>query len=213
MKRYFIMSMLMAVLGASVFTSCSSIEEAQPTVAERISADAGFTLALNSTVDVVVAATENQWLANSGAIQELVRKAEGRDLTAAETAQLESLIGMDLAAYTRLMTDFGNAWNGLLEKYPALADMSAAERQAIFAEAVGNNEVLLAHLAEVQEMMRACLWQDLCGLVVNIAELVGGPLLCDLIANAVPIIGPLLCNIVLDIAKDLLMGICALLPC
>ncbi|MCP4123712.1 MAG: hypothetical protein GY751_18335 [Bacteroidetes bacterium] len=213
MKKIFLMSLMLTVFGSAFFTSCCTDGDVQIMIQEELVSDNEFVNAVEATVEMVVTAVDNQWLDNADAISELARKASDSELTVAQQAQLEGLLGMTMDDYTREMTDFGNAWNVLLEKYPQLNEMSDVERQAIFADAVAGNEDLMIYLADVQSMLRACFWQDLCNLVVDLAALIGGPFLCEVIANAVPVIGPLLCNIVLDIASDLLTGLCGLIPC
>lgn len=208
-----ILSLALVLLGSNFLTSCKSEDEYQVSMKDQLVADQSFTDAAIASVDFFVTAQANQWQENASQIADLMRKAQAEGLTASDEAALEELLGMSREAYIRTLTNFGTAWNDLLVKYPALQDMDASERQALFADAVSQNEELALYLADLQEVLRACPLQDICNIVVDLAVAIGGPILCDYIANAVPIIGPLLCNIALDLATDLLRGICSALPC
>lgn len=211
------MTNMLAVLfmaSALFMTSCSTTEEIQrPTITESLTTDQSFTEVVSTTVDVVLSAMDNQWIENSADIRAILDKAEQGPLTALDKANLETLLGMSLEDYGILMEDMSNSYSTLLQRYPSLEEMAPEARQAIFASALESNPEVAAYFAGMNEAARACLAQDICNLVVDLARLIGGPLLCDVIANAVPVIGPLLCNIVIDLAVDILRGICSALPC
>lgn len=212
MKKLKSISLLLMLIGIISFSSCSKIEE-QPikVTSEILTNDVVFEDAIKSSLEVVVLAQQNNWQSNSSEIARLLELANNGDINA--ESSLEELIGMSRASYLTLMEDFATSINDLNVKYPSLQDMSQAERTALYSSAIENNESIQNYVAELKDSFRGCFIQDLCNGIVNIAALIGGPALCDVIANAVPVVGPLLCNLVLDIAKDLLFGICNALPC
>jgi hypothetical protein len=203
---------LMLFLGAMIaFTSCSKEEDAQRVTVETLTNDLVFEEAIKSSFNLVVTAQENNWQANSAAINSLMDRVNAGDVSA--DAELTSILGMTRVEFVALVEGFAVSVNDLNTKYPELEDMSDAEKNALFSAAISNNESIVGYVNEVQSALRGCALQDLCNGIVNIAALIGGPILCDIIAGAVPVIGPLLCNIVVDLAKDLLFGICNALPC
>lgn len=212
MKKIKPIVLFLMLAGVLSFTSCSKVEELpQKVTSEILTNDVVFENAIKSSLDVVVVAQQNNWQANSDEIARLLTLANNGDATA--DAQLTSLLGMNRTAYISFMEDFAVSINNLNEKYPSLVDMSSAEKTALYSAAITGNENIQIYVAQLQESFRGCFVQDLCTGIVNIAALIGGPVLCDVIANAVPIVGSLLCNLVLDIAKDLLYGVCNALPC
>jgi hypothetical protein len=212
MKKLFILSLALSVFSTTFFTSCSESAE-QVAINDMLLTDQAFTDAVLSTVDLFMTAQDNDWQSESQVIAALMRKAGSDGLSADEEAQLEDLLGMTREAYIQYLSDYGNTMNALLEKYPVLQDMNAAERQELFTDVISRHDELAAYMAEIQSALRACPLQDICNLVVDLAVIIGGPFLCDIIAGAIPIIGPLLCNIVLDLASDILTGLCDALPC
>jgi hypothetical protein len=203
---------LMLFLGAMIaFTSCSKEEDAQRVTVETLTNDLVFEEAIKSSFNLVVTAQENNWQANSVAINSLMDRVNAGDVSA--DAELTSILGMTRVEFVALVEGFAVSVNDLNTKYPELEDMSDAEKNALFSAAISNNESIVGYVNEVQSALRGCALQDLCNGIVNLAALIGGPILCDIIAGAVPVIGPLLCNIVVDLAKDLLFGICNALPC
>ncbi len=209
MKKVLMYCLVLSISTTLLFTSCSKqdvVLEAQT----EISHDEQFLDAVKSSLDIVIVAQDNNWLGNAEQISELLSKT-GNDASA--QTELESLLGMSQEAYLEQMKSFAFSINNLFESRPEMKDMTSAERQAFFADAIAQNEELAAYVSELQAGLRGCLLQDICNLVVTLAELIGGPFLCDYLANAVPVVGPILCTIILDIASDLLTGICNVLPC
>jgi len=203
---------LMLFLGAMVaVTSCSKEEDAQRVTVETLTNDAVFEEAIKASYNLVVTAQENNWQGNSEEIKRLMDLVNAGDASA--DAQLTVVLGMTRAEFTSFIEGFAVSVNNLNTKHPEFADMSEVEKNALFTAAIGNNESIVNYITEIQSALRGCLLQDLCNGIVNIAALIGGPVLCDIIAGAVPVIGPLLCNIVVNLAKDLLFAVCGALPC
>ncbi len=213
MRKFTKVMAMLCVAGMLVFTGCKTNDYQRPDTTQALITDQAFTEVVSTTVDIVLTAMDNQWIHNSAEIRAIMDKAEQGPLTALDRANLEALLGMSLEDYGVLMQGMSQSYSVLLERYPSLEEMSSEERQAVFATAIESNPEVAAYFAGLNEAARMCLAQDICNLVVDLARLIGGPLLCDVIANAVPVIGPLLCNIVLDLAEDILRGICTALPC
>ncbi|MEZ5004477.1 MAG: hypothetical protein R2730_15700 [Chitinophagales bacterium] len=206
----YLLLLMMAVASLSM-TSCSKEELAQKSMPEVLSEDIVFENAVKASLELTLLAKENNWQANAEQIKNLLDKIAAGD--AASETELTNLLGMTKEAYYSQLESFGEAIVNLNNKYPELNQMSATEKQSVYATAIAGNEALQQYVTEMQEQFRGCLVQDICTGIVTLAALIGGPFLCDAIAGAVPIIGPLLCNLVLDIAQDLLNGICMALPC
>ena len=181
------------------FTSCSKVEELPKQItSDVLASDLVFENAIKSTLEFVAVSQANNWEANGEEIYRLMNLADNGDATA--NASLTELLGMERTAYVSFIEEFAVNVNNLNEKYPSLLDMNSAEKNALYAAAITSNENIQSFVFELQETYRACLAQDICNGVVNLAALIGGPVLCDVIANAIPVVGSLVCNLVLDLS-------------
>jgi len=215
-KLLFSLLLSVSVSSMMVFNSCQKevTKVSTESLSVRMSGDEEVVEAYRATLNVFMAGVQNNWIANKPAIDALVTKVRLQTATPEELATLEEYVGMPYAMFESKMNDFATRMAHVAQKYPELENMSELERQAIFTKVAEKNPELLASALTLKASMRGqCPWQDLCNGIIDLAKLIGGPFLCDLIAGSVPIIGPLLCNIVLSIAADLLKSLCLLLPC
>lgn len=212
MKKYFFLTLL---AGMIAITGCSRVQIAPtPTLAEQLAEDGRMEFALRTTLQVYEAGMAHNWAGNRDQIDLLSVKAHAGSITTGEMNTLEGLLGMTFEEYKTLIGEFGSSWDQLLAAYPEIQNMSNSERQQLFSTVVQSNPALQLQVAGIAERVGACPLRDICNLVVTLAKLIGGPILCDLIVGAtIPIIGNILCTIVLTIASDLLTGICNALPC
>jgi hypothetical protein len=215
MRKYFFPTLLSLLAGLFVITGCSRQQIAPtPSLVEMLSEDGRMEAALRTTLNVYGAGMTNNWAGNRDQIDLLSVKAHIGSITTAELNTLEGVLGMTFEEYKTLIGDFGKSWDNLLSAYPEIQKMNNAERQALFSNVVKSNPELQVHIAGIAERVGACPLRDICNLVVTLAKLIGGPILCDVIVGAtIPIIGNILCTIALTIASDLLTGICNALPC
>lgn len=211
MKKLSTYFLLLMMVGFLSITSCTKEELAQKSITEVLSEDLVFENAIKESLDLTLVAKANDWQNNAVAIKNLLDRSSNGDASA--DIELTNLLGMTKEAYFSQLESFGDAIVKLNNKYPELNNMSATEKQVLIADAISQNENIQLYVAELQEQFRGCLVQDICTGIVSLAALIGGPILCDAIAGGIPIVGPLLCNLVLGIAQDLLNGVCMALPC
>ncbi len=210
MKRLFMFCLLLSMTGTTLFNSCTT-EEPQRLIQDELLADSEFTDAVKSSLDVVILAQENNWIENAEQIKDLVVRANDGDQLA--EAEMTSLLGMTRQEYLSHIESFAMAINDMYTKYPQIGEMSNEERQALFTDVIGQNEELQVYILQLQEELRGCFIQDLCNGIVSLAALIGGPFLCEYLAGVIPVVGPMICGIIIDVAQDLLTGLCNALPC
>ena len=97
--------------------------------------------------------------------------------------------------------------------------MNQEEMSATFGKAIkANPEIsnLVANPVLVDQTMRfaACPLQDICKLAVALVKIFAGDTVCAAIGVAtIPIIGGLICQLILTLGVAVLNGICGVLPC
>lgn len=209
MKKFILRFVFVLCASTMVLSSCGVDET--PVKVSQTPSEQIIVSEVKNVVDIAILADQSGWMANAKQINELLAASENGNATA--TAELEGVLGVTKGAYIETMTRFAVSINAIYEAEPQLANMNNAQRQDYFNKLIANNAEISGYLTQINEDLRACFLQDLCNGIVSIAALVGGPVLCDIISGAVPIIGGALCGIVIDLAKNLLTGICNGLPC
>ena len=222
MKKTFL-SLISALLVAStLFVSCKKTEDAitnNAPIEQRLSKDVVLTNA--------IAAAKDLYLKTSGGtlndpksistLQAIVAKVNNKTATAADYATAEAILGMPYDAFIKEMQNFGVALNEVNKKYPELAKMNNTELQATFAKAIELNPELknsLGNTALVNGRSVACPLRDICNLAVTLTKLFAGDAICAAISvSTIPVVGGLLCTLILNIGVGLLTGICNALPC
>jgi len=107
--------------------------------------------------------------------------------------------------------------NDLNKAFPELSEMKQAELQATLTKAIELNPELRNSLGKsivVNGRTEACPLRDICNLAVTLTKLFAGDAICVAInVTTIPVIGGLLCTLVLNIGAGLLTTICNALPC
>ncbi len=221
MKKIFLLPML-AMLSIVFLPSCNKdvAEEVkqETSLSARLAGDKVYAEVVSSAVSLYNS-TSADLLDNEAKINELkgiASKVNDKTATADDKARAEALLGVSFEEYTANLRDYGIALSALDKKYPELKNLNNDAQAAVFADAMKQNTELSALMQPqmVNGRVVACPLQDICKLAVSLTALFGGEALCTAIdVSTIPIIGGLLCRLIITLGTNILNGICMALPC
>lgn len=221
MKKLLLLPML-AMLSIVFFPSCNKdvAEEVkqETSLSARLANDKSFSDVVNSAV-ALYKSTSTDLLDNEVKINELKAiavKINNKTATAEDKVRAEALLGVSFDEYVIKLKDYGVALASLDKKFPELKNMSNDTQSSLFADAMKQNTELNALMQPqmVNGRVVACPLRDICKLAVSLAAMFGGEALCTAIdVSTIPIIGGLLCRLIITLGTNILNGICMALPC
>lgn len=210
--------LLVAVL---LTLSCSKTEVVQTdTLEERIAKDAS----LKKSIDAATELYSNlyrTYINNSdqynAELQGIIERINNKTATDADYARVEAITGTSYDEFVGGIKKFATSLAELNNQYPELSKMKASDLQTTFENAIKLNPELQGSLgvsAVVNGRVEACPLRDICNLAVALTKLFAGDPICAAIGvTTIPVVGGLLCSIVLNIGSAILVGICNALPC
>jgi hypothetical protein len=204
-----------------LFTSCKKDEvvNESSSVALRLAKDQVFLDVVNASVNLYNN-TSKELLDNKEKQNELLAiatKIQDKTATEADYKSAEAILGVKYEDFILNLKNFGTSIYALNQKYPNISKMKNDEMSKLFADAIAANPELSSSLGQsalVNGRIVACPLRDICKLAVTLAALFGGEPLCVAInVSTIPVIGGLLCQLILNIGTNILNGICMALPC
>jgi hypothetical protein len=155
--------------------------------------------------------------ANIEILKSIAARINNKTAIAADYEQIKAITGVSYDEFIGKLQTFGMALYELNKAYPELGKMKQDDMSALFGKAIQSNpEINSLVVNPIGSTLRvgACPLQDICKLAVVLAKIFGGDALCLLIGTAtIPIIGGLLCQLILSVGVAILNGICGVLPC
>lgn len=219
MKKVF-SKISIVLLSAMLFFSCSKTDvTSSETLEEKISNNASLRKAIDKAVDLYTGVSRtyinNPNLNNE--LETLATKINNKTATAADYDKVEQIVGVPYDEFIVKVRDFALALNDLNKAYPELSKMKQADVQATLTKAIELNPELknsLGNSLVINGRTEACPLRDICNLAVTLTKLFAGDAICLAInVTTVPVVGGLLCSLVLNIGAGLLTAICNALPC
>lgn len=217
-----IFSLLSVVLVAStLFVSCNKVADvtSAPPLEERLSKDKVLSDAIAAATDLYLK-TSNGTLSEPNsipALEAIAVKINNKTASTADYQAVEAIVGMSYNDFIQELQNFGIALSKVNEKYPELAKMNQADLQATFKKSIELNPTLqnsLGASALVDGRVTACPLRDICNLAVTLTRIFAGDAICAAInVTTIPVVGGLLCTLVLNLGVGLLTAICNALPC
>lgn len=170
--------------------------------------------ALGTSLDITSLSSEEN-------IQELTAIAErinSKTATAADYQRVKDISGVTFEEMINKLGNFNLALAELNKAYPELASMKQDDLSSLFTATIKSDSKLsnlIANPAQHSEFMKvaACPLQDICKLAVTLTNLFAGNAICAAIGISIPVIGDLVCKLVLTLGVGILNGICGALPC
>ncbi|MBK9329518.1 MAG: hypothetical protein IPM95_09455 [Sphingobacteriales bacterium] len=222
MKKYFQRFMMLLIVASSLsFVSCQKQTAAIATEAldVKLSKDQAFKDVLTSAADLGTK-LDIQSLNNDANIAELrsiAASINNKTATPQDYNRVKAITGVAYDEFILDLQKFGLALNTLAKKYPEMSKMNQNDLSATFTKAIKANPELqnfIGNPAGVTGRIAACPLKDLCNLAVILAKIFGGDALCAAISvSTIPVIGGVLCQIILTIGVSILTAICNALPC
>ena len=214
MKKLFY-SLFLFVASATVMTSCQ--KEVAPIVEQSLSAklskDDNFKKMMSSTVSMSTSLTGNAISQEDGQlILDIIKK--GKNASISEKAFVQSTIGASPEIFGAELTSFLGSL-AELEKSYKLSELNQAELNTAISGALDLNPTLKKQLTSSVNIngKAAVNGAGICRLVVLLASTFGGTALCGVIGVAtIPVIGGVLCTVLVGLATNILNAACDLLP-
>lgn len=211
MKKLFY-SVFLFVASATVMTSCQ--KEVAPIVEQSLSAklskDANFQKMMETTVSMSKTFTGNAISQEDGAlVLDIIKK--GNKASKSEIAFVKSTLGSTPEAFgNQLSTFLGSIAE--LEKSYKLSELNQAELNTAISGALELNPALKQQLTSANGKA-AVNGAGICRLVVLLASTFGGTALCGVIGvTTIPVIGGVLCTVLVGLATNILNAACDLIP-
>lgn len=222
-KRILFLAFAVFAMSATVLVSCNkdSISAVDQSLEARLSKDARFENTIVAATDLGLSLNIealNQE-ANIQALKMIALRIENKTATPADYEQVKAITGLPYEAFIAKLKTFGESLYELNKAYPELADMKQEDLSSTFGKAIkANPEInnLVVNPVLVGETLRvgACPLQDICKLAVALVKIFAGDTICAAIGVAtIPIIGGLICQLILTLGVAILNGICGVLPC
>jgi len=221
MKNIMKKMLLLAVAATLSFVSCQKQNAATTTdtLDVKLANDQVFKNVLSAASDLGVQ-LDVQSLSDENNITELraiAARINAKTATTADYTRLEQITGVSYDHFIGLLQNFGVALNELNKKFPQLSSMKQADLTATFTKAIQSNtdlQNMLVNPAGVTERLSACPLRDLCNLAVSLTRMFAGDAICTAISvSTIPVIGGLLCTLILNLGVSVLTAICNALPC
>lgn len=222
MKRNLLV-LAIAVFGLSSVLTVSCKKEAavvaEQTLEDKLSADARFIATIEAAAEMGTSLNVES-LSNTQNIEELkviAAKINNKTANSAEYDRVKEIAGVSFEEMIGSLGKFNMALSELNKAYPELASMPSDELSAIVTKAIKDNSELTNFLSNPingGEFMKAgCPLQDICKLAVTLTNLFAGNAICAALGISIPVIGDIVCRLVLTLGVAILNGICGALPC
>lgn len=218
MKTFFNKLFFIQFVGLFLFVSCSKQQTSQP-IEDQLANDVAFRKAIVSTIDFGVLALNadihNE--TNIKNLQDIITKVANKTATSADYTKAEELLGTSYSNFKTALDNWAVSLNDLNKKYPQLQEMNNDELAETFTKAINKNAELKEKLATpvvINGRVEACPLRDICKLAVTLTNLFAGQTICAAIGvTTIPVVGGILCQIVLTLGTSILNGVCNALPC
>jgi len=217
MKKLFF-STFLVLTTAMFFVGCK--KETQPivekTLESRLAEDEAFRALLVNATELAtsVSGTEDLSAEDVALIQSILAK--GDKASAQEIAAAQELLGISAADFSKGLNNFFSSLATLNEKYPELAKMDQNQLQVTINKAFELNPTLKADISAVAVAngKAACVGPNICKLAILLAKTFGGTALCGVIGvSTIPVVGGVLCTVIVTLAGNVLTALCDLIPC
>ncbi len=218
MKKLF--NRLAIFLAVILFTgACSKESNLKPTLEDRISQDVNLKKAIDNATDLYTSLSREyvQTAAQNSELELLANKINNKTATAADYARVQQIVGMPYDEFIGKVRNFALSLNDLAKSNPELAKMDAAQAQKVLTKAIDSNPELRSSLGKtlvINGKAEKCPLRDICNLAVTLTKMFAGDAICVAInVTTIPVVGGLLCSLVLNLGAGLLTAICNALPC
>ena len=186
---------------------------------EKLSVDARFKTAIEAATSMAtsfnVESLSNPQ--NIEALKNIATKINNKTATAADYDKVQQIAGVSYNDLIGSLARYNTALSELNNAYPELASMSQDQVAAIVTKSIkANNQLnkMVASPAVIGEFAKAaCPLQDVCKLAVTLTNLFAGNAICAAIGISIPVIGDIVCKLILTLGVGILNGICGALPC
>jgi hypothetical protein len=208
------------IVSVIMLSSCSKTEKlATETLEERISKDVSLRMAVDNAVSLYT--TVSRTYINNPQMSEeleiLATKINNKTATSNDYKRVEEIVGVPYDVFIGKLKDFALSLHELNKKYPELSKMKQASLQATLTKAIDLNPTLKNSLGNnllINGRTEACPLRDICNLAVVLTKIFAGDAICLAInVTTIPVVGGLLCSLVINIGAGLLTAICNALPC
>lgn len=199
--------------------ACEKAVKIQPSLEERISNDANLRKAIDNATDLYSSLSrtyvDNPQLNTE--LEALATKINNKTATSKDYDRVQEIVGLSYDNFVGKIRNFALALNDLNESYPELSKMNQADLQKTLTSAIELNPELRNSLGKslvINGKTEACPLRDICNLAVGLTKLFAGDAICAAInVTTIPVVGGLLCSLVLNLGAGLLTAICNALPC
>lgn len=224
MKKHFLPILMLFIIAFTTFTfvSCNK-EVANVTSNDALDTKLSNDILFKNTIDAaaqlgltlnVDALSNNK---NITELETLATKINNKTASTADYARVQVIVGVSYDELIASLQKFGLALNELNKKYPELAKMDQTEMASTFTKAIQSNTDLQNFVNNpTNQVLRVagCPLRDICNLAVTLTKLFAGDAICTAInVTTIPVVGGLLCQLVLNLGVGILTGICNALPC
>lgn len=208
------------IVSVIMLSSCSKTEKlATETLEERISKDVSLRMAVDNAVSLYT--TVSRTYINNPQMSEeleiLATKINNKTATSNDYKRVEEIVGVPYDVFIGKLKDFALSLHELNKKYPELSKMKQASLQATLTKAIDLNPTLKNSLGNsllINGRTEACPLRDICNLAVVLTKIFAGDAICLAInVTTIPVVGGLLCSLVINVGAGLLTAICNALPC
>jgi hypothetical protein len=220
MKKYFNV-LLLSVACVLLVGSCNKdvTSASSSSLESTLSKDAAFSDVLKSAADLGmklnITSLSNE--SNMAELQVIAAKINTKSASSADYKRVQEITGVTYNDFVASLQKFGTSLNTLNTKYPELGKMKQQELSALFTKAIQTNPALQSFVANpTGEVMKTagCPLRDICNLAVVLTKLFAGDTICTAISvSTIPVIGGILCQLILTLGVGILTGICNALPC
>ncbi len=213
--------LMLIIVSAISFVSCQKeTKVTKDTLESRLANDDVFKNVLTAAAEMGTQLNADA-LSNENNIttlQDIVGRINNQTATAADYANVKTITGVTYDEFIKTLQNFGLTLNELNKKYPELGKMNQADLSAIVTKSIQSNPDLQEFVSNPNgtELLRinGCPLRDLCNLAVTLTRLFAGETICAAInVTTIPVVGGILCQLVLNLGVGILTGICNALPC
>jgi hypothetical protein len=212
--------LLFICMGSLLIGACQKESvSAEQTIESKLSKDPLFKTTLQAAADLGMNLNIES-LSNENNIQELQSIAQRitvKMATADDYARVQEIAGVSYNDLVSKLQNFAVSLNDLNKKYPELGKMKQDKLSAAFTKAITQNPDLQSFVNNpTGKALKAagCPLRDICNLAVVLVKIFAGDTICTAISvSTIPVIGGILCQLVLTLGVGILTGICNALPC
>ncbi|MDB5226741.1 MAG: hypothetical protein JWN78_934 [Bacteroidota bacterium] len=222
MKKHLHSLLLMFVCTSSLLIGSCNKEAAvvaQQSIETRLANDPVFKNTLTAAADLGMNLNIESLSkeSNIADLKSIAERINNKTATAQDYARIKEITGVSYADFIAQLQKFALSLNDLNKKYPELSKMKQAELSSTVTKAIQLNPALQSFVNNPTGKalkVAACPLRDICNLAVVLVKLFGGDAICTAISvSTIPVIGGILCQLILSVGVSILVGICNALPC